>query len=130
MQEVLDQEELDVIEVVDVLALLELVERCVEGIEDVLANPNDAEYDDVGAGFFLDDTLEDALVEDFDVDALEVQLVDVKCLPDVDLLVDDLLALDAELYVEEILLNDLLVLDDSDVLDDLIICDVLSMMMF
>ena len=44
-KKVLDQKELDVIEANDVLALLEVVGRCLEGIEDVLANPNDVEYD-------------------------------------------------------------------------------------
>ena len=37
----LGQKDLDVVEVMDVLVLLEVVGRCLEGIEDV-ANPNDA----------------------------------------------------------------------------------------
>ena len=56
----LGQKELDVIEVMDVLALLEVVERCQEGIEDALGNPNDVENEGVGDGFFLDVALEDS----------------------------------------------------------------------
>ena len=75
----LDQKELDVIEVMNVLALLEVVGRCLGGIEDV-ANPNDVEH-----------AVWDVLLA-FD-DALDVHLVDVHHLLVFDLL-DALLALD------------------------------------
>ena len=71
----------------------------------------------------MDVALEDALVEDPDVDALVVRFVDVRCLTDADFFVGDHLALDVEPYVAEILLDDLLVLDEADVLDDLVVCD-------
>ena len=87
-----------------------------EDIEDVIANPNDVEYDDVGDGFFLDVALEDVLVKDLDVDALVVHFVDVHCLPDADPFIDvHLLALDVELYGDEILFDDLPVLDDVNI---------------
>ena len=105
-KKMLDQEELHVTEVMEVLALLEEVERCPEGIEDVVANPSDIQYDDVANGVFLDDVVEHAPVEDHDFDALDVQLVGVHCLPDAHLFVDDLLLLDADV------LGDLIVLDD------------------
>ena len=128
---VLDQKELDVIEVMDILALLEVVGRCHEGIEDVLANPNDVVHDDVVCDVLLD-VFEDApLVEDPDVDALDVHLADVHSIPAVDLLVGVLLALDVELFVEYALLDDLLVLDAADVVYDLVLyAMILFMMMF
>ena len=64
-KKVLDQKELDVIEVMDVLALLEVVGSCLGGTEDVLANPNDAVHDDVVYDILLD-VFKDALVEDPD----------------------------------------------------------------
>ena len=57
------QEDLDVVEVMDVLMLLEVVERCLEGTEDV-ANPNDVEHavDDVLC--FVEDVVDVHLVHD------------------------------------------------------------------
>ena len=91
--------------------LLEVVGRCLEGIEDV-ANPNDAEH--VVCDVFLV----------FD-DALDVHLVDVHRLLVLDLL-DDFLALDVELLLVDALLDDSLVLDAADVLHDLVYDDVLD----
>ena len=87
----LDQKDLDVVEMMDVLRLLEVVGRCLEGIEGV-ANPNDVEH--VVCDVFL-------VFED----ALDVHLVDVHRLLVLDLL-DELLALDVELLLVDDLLDD------------------------
>ena len=68
------------LDVMDVLALLEVVGRCLAGIEDVLANPSDVV---VGDSFSLDVAFEDTLAEG--PDDVDVQFVDVHCLPDADL---------------------------------------------
>ena len=57
----LDQKELDVVEVMDVLAPLEVVGRCLEGLEDV-ANPNDVEHAVYDVLLVLEDALDVHLV--------------------------------------------------------------------
>ena len=81
--------------VMDVLVLLEVFGRCLEGLQDV-ANPNDVEH-----------AVYDVLLV-FE-DALDVHLVDVHYLLVLDLL-DGLLALDVELRLDDDLLDDALVL--------------------
>ena len=75
----------------DVLALLEVVERCLAGKGDVLASPHDivgddfsldVAFEDAHAG--LDDVLKDPHVDDPDVVVHVVHLGDVHLLPDVD----------------------------------------------
>ena len=88
------------VEVMDVLMLLEVVERCLEGIEDV-ANPSDVEH-------AVDDVLHS--VED---------------VVDVHLVHDDLLNFDVGLSLAD-LLDDLLVLDAVGELQGLVHDDILD----
>ena len=106
----LGQKDLDMVEVIDVLVLLEVVGRCLEGTEDV-TNPNDVEH-----------AVCDVLLV-FE-NALDVHLVDVHRLLVLDLL-DDRLALDVELLLVDDLLDDPLVLDAADAIHDLVNDDVL-----
>ena len=89
---------LDAIELMEVLALLEVVGRCLEGKEDILANPN---------------VLEDALVEEHDVDALDARLECVHCLPGADVLNELIVYVDPVDDDDDVLV-DLALLDDVD----------------
>ena len=110
----LDQKDLDVVVVMDVLVFLEVVGRCLEGLEDV-ANPNDVEHAVYGVLLVFED-------------ALDVHLVDVHYLLVLDLL-DDLLALDVELLLDDDFLDDPLVLDGADAFHDLVYDDVLDLLL-
>ena len=95
------RKDLDVVEVVDVQVLLEVVERCLEGKEDV-ANPSDVEH-----------AVDDVLHSDDDI--VDVHLVhDVLLKFDVDLSLDDFL-------------DDFLVLDAADELQDQVLDDILDL---
>ena len=61
-KKVLDQKDLDLVVVMDVLVLLEVVGRCLAGLEDV-ANPNDVEHAAYDVLLVFEDALDVHLVD-------------------------------------------------------------------